>query len=67
MIYQGGLIYHCTHITVPGSQYISESEYNAACTAGMALEKSTTLNNEVMNKYPNAVPEQAPIIIVDIK
>ena len=35
--YQGGPIDHGTHVTGPVSQSSTESEYNAACTAGMAL------------------------------
>ena len=35
--YQGGPIDHGTHVPRPVSQSSAESEYNAACTAGMAL------------------------------
>ena len=37
IFYQGGPIYHGTHVPVPVAQSSAESEYNAACTAGMAL------------------------------
>ena len=37
IFYQGGTIYHGTIVTGPVSQSSTESEYNAACTAGMAL------------------------------
>ena len=37
IFYQGGPIDHGTHVPVPVAQSIAESEYNAACTAGMAL------------------------------
>ena len=37
IFYQGGLIDHGTHVPGPVAQYSAESEYNAACTAGMAL------------------------------
>ena len=37
IFYQGGPIYHGTHVPGPVAQYSAESEYNAACTAGMAL------------------------------
>ena len=37
IFYQGGPIDHGTHVPVPVSQSSAESEYNAACTAGMAL------------------------------
>ena len=33
----------------------------------MALAHFSILNNEFLNKDPYAVPEQAPIIILDIK
>ena len=35
--YQGGPIYHGTHVPGPVAQSNKESEYNAACTAGIAL------------------------------
>ena len=38
IFYQGGTIYHGTHVSVPVSQLSAESQYNAACTAGMDLE-----------------------------
>ena len=37
IFYQGGPIDHGTHVLGPVEQYSSESEYNAVCTAGMAL------------------------------
>ena len=37
IFYQGGPIDHGTHALVPVAQSSAESEYNAACTAGMAL------------------------------
>ena len=37
IFYQGGPIDHGTHVSVPVVQSSAESEYNAACTAGMAL------------------------------
>ena len=36
IFYKGGPIDHGTHVPVPVAQYSAESEYNAACTAGMA-------------------------------
>ena len=30
------IVDHCTHVPVPVAQSSAESEYNAACTAGMA-------------------------------
>ena len=35
--YQGGPIDHGTYVPGPVAQSNAESEYNAACTAGMAL------------------------------
>ena len=37
IFYQGGPIEHGTHFPVPVDQSSAESEYNAACTAVMAL------------------------------
>ena len=37
IFYQGGTIDHGTHVTGPVDQPSAESEYNAACTTGMAL------------------------------
>ena len=45
VFYQGVPIDHCKHVLSPFAQSIAESEYNAACTAGMALEYFRMLNN----------------------
>ena len=37
IFYQGGPIEHGTHVPGPVAQPSAESEYNAACTAGMVL------------------------------
>ena len=37
IFYQDGPIYYVTHFPGPVSQSSAESEYNASCTAGMAL------------------------------
>ena len=37
IFYQGGPIDHGTHVPIPVAQFSAESEYNASCTAGMAL------------------------------
>ena len=37
IFYQGGPIDHVTHVPGPVAQSSAESEYNAACIAGMAL------------------------------
>ena len=67
MFYQCGPIDHCTHVPGPFAQYSSESEYNAACTAGMDISHYRMLNNKLMNKDSDVVPEQADIIILDRK
>ena len=67
MFYQGGPIDHCTHVPVPVSQYSVESEYNAACTVGMSLAHFSMINNELLNKDPDLVPEKSPLIIFYIK
>ena len=51
MFYQVGPIDHCTHVTDTVTQYISESEYNAACNSRMALAHLRILDNELSNKY----------------
>ena len=63
IFYQGGTIYHGTHVPVPVSQSSSESEYNAACTAGMALAHFIMLIHELLNKDQDIVPEEAPLIV----
>ena len=67
MFYKGGPIYHCKHVPVPVAQYSSETEYNAACNAGMSIAHSIILNNKMLNKDPDVVPKQAPLILLDIK
>ena len=37
IFYKGGPIDHGTHVPVPVAQSIVQSDYNAACTAGIAL------------------------------
>ena len=67
IFYQGGIIYHDTHVPVPVAQSISESEYNTACTAGMVLAHFRVLFNELVNKDPYIFPEEATLIILDGK
>ena len=56
IFYQGGPIEHGTHVpgTVPQSS--AESEYNAACTAGMALAYFRMLIHELLSIYPDIFP-----------
>ena len=67
ILYQGGPIEHVTHVPGPVDQSSAESEYNAACTAGMALAHFRMLIHELLNKDPSIVPEEAPLIILDSK
>ena len=65
IFYQDGVIYHCTYVPRPVAQSSAESEYNAACTAGMDLEHFRMLIHEFLNNDPYIVPEEAPLIILD--
>ena len=67
IFYQGGPIDHGTHVPGIVDQYITESEYNAACTSGMALAHFRILIHELLNKYPDIVQEESPLIVLDIK
>ena len=67
VFYLGGPINHCTHVPGPVSQSSDESDSNAACTKGMSLAYFRMINNEFLNKYPDVVPEQALLIILDSK
>ena len=50
IFYQGGPIDHGTHVPGPVAQYSAESEYNAACIAGMALAHFKMLINELLTR-----------------
>ena len=67
IFYQGGPIDHGTHVPVSVAQSSAESEYNAACTAGMALSHFRMLIHELLNKDPDIVPEEYPLIVLDSK
>ena len=67
IFYQGGPVYHGTHVPGPVSQSIAESEYNAACTVGMDLPCLRMLIHELLNNYPCIVPEEAPLVFLDGK
>ena len=49
IFYQGGTIDHGTHVPGPVAQSSAESEYNTACTSGMALAHFRMLVNELLN------------------
>ena len=67
IFYQGGPIDHGTHVPGPFAQSRAESEYNAACTAGMALAHFRMLIYELLNKDPEIVTEEAPLIVLNSK
>ena len=67
VFYQGVTIDHCTHVPGPVAQSSAWSEYNSACTAGISLAHLSILYNELMDKDPEVVPEQAPLVLLDRK
>ena len=67
IFYQGGPIDHSTHVPGPVTQSSAESEYNAACTAGMALAHFRMLVAELLNEDTDMVPKEAPLIVLDSK
>ena len=67
IFYQGGKIDHGTHVPVPVDQSSAKSEYNVACTTGMALAYLRMLIHELLKKDPYIVPAEAPLIVLDIK
>ena len=52
IFYQCGPIDHGTHVPGPVAQFSAESEYNAACTAGMPLANFMMLIHELLKKDP---------------
>ena len=67
IFYQGGPIDHGTHVPGPVAQSSAESEYNAACTAGMDLAHFRMLIHELLNEDPYMVPKEVPLIVLDSK
>ena len=67
MFYQGGPVDHGTHVPGPVALSSAESEYNAACTATMALAHFRMLKNELEGKDPDEAPEDPPLVILDSK
>ena len=67
IFYQGGTIDHDTHVPGLVPQSSAESEYNAACTAVMALAHFRMLIHEFLNKDPDIVPEEATLVFLGSK
>ena len=67
IFYQGGTIDYGTHIPESVAESSAESEYNSVCTEGMALANFRMLIHELLNKDPDIVPEEAPLIVLDNK
>ena len=67
IFYQGGPIYHVTHVPGPVAQSSAEIEYNTACTSGMALSHFRMFIHEFLNEDPDMVPKEAPLIVLGIK
>ena len=67
IFYQGGTIDHGTHVPGPVAQFSAESDYNAVCTAGMALAYFIMLIIELLNKDTYIFPEESPLIDLNSK
>ena len=67
LFYWGVPIDHFTHVPGPVAQSIADIESNSLHTVEMALAHFKTLNNELLKKDPDVVPEQAPLVIFDRK
>ena len=67
VFYRGVPLYHCAHVTVPVSQYSSESEYNAEYNSATDLAHLRILKNKFLKKYSDVFPEQPHLIILDSK
>ena len=63
--YQCVPIDHGTHVPGPVAKSSAESEYNAACTAGITLAHFRMLVAELLNEDPDMVPKEAPLIVLD--
>ena len=67
IFYQGGPIDHGTNVPVPVAQSSAESEYNAACTAGLDLASFRMSVHELLNEDPDMFPKEAPLIPLRIQ
>ena len=66
IFYQGGPIDNGIHVPGIVAQSSAESEYNPACTAGMALAHFRLFIHELLNKDPDKVSEEASLIVLDM-
>ena len=57
IFYQVGPIDHGTHVPGPVNQWGAESEWNSACTAGLASAHFRMLIHDFFNKDPDKFPE----------
>ena len=67
IFYQGGPIDHGKNVPGPVAQSSAKSEYNVACTAGMALAHFRILVHGLLNEDSDMVPKEAPLIVLDSK
>ena len=67
IFYRGGPIDHGTHVQVPVAQESAKTEYNAVCTAVMALPHFRMLIHEFLNNDTDIVAYEAPMIFMDSK
>ena len=67
MFYQDGPIDNFTHVPGPVAQSSSDIDYNAAFTVWMTIAHFSIINNKFLNRDPYVVPEQPPLVILDIK
>ena len=64
---QIGPIEHGTYVQGPVAQSSTENKYNESCTTGISLAYFRMLIHELLDKDPDIVPEEAPLIILDSK
>ena len=67
IFYKGVPIDHGKNVPVPVDQAIVESEYSAACNAGMALAHFRMVIYDFLNKDPYMVPEESPLFFLGSK
>ena len=67
IFHEGRPIDHGAHVPGTVSKSSAEIEYNATCTAVMELAHFRMLIPALLNKDTDIVPEEAPLIILNIK